>query len=84
MMNVAVSEPFISPSLYEKYVNNSAIPVVDEWSLSIAMGANLAEEMEEHYKTFIVRHVMLQRNGSGSEGIGLQTEKDFADIAGTF
>ncbi|EKM79666.1 hypothetical protein AGABI1DRAFT_114151 [Agaricus bisporus var. burnettii JB137-S8] len=48
-----VSEPFISPSLYEKYVNNSAIPVVDEWSLSIAMGANLAEEMEEHYKTFI-------------------------------
>jgi glucan 1,3-beta-glucosidase len=29
------------------------MPVVDEWTLSIAMGANLATEMEEHYATFI-------------------------------
>lgn len=50
-----VTEPFICPSLYEKYVNHSGTPVVDEWTLSLAMGANLAQEMEEHYKTFIVR-----------------------------
>ncbi|KAJ7075788.1 exo-beta-1,3-glucanase [Mycena belliarum] len=48
-----VTEPFIVPALYEKYVNSSAIKIVDEWTLSIAMGANLAQEMEEHYKTFI-------------------------------
>ncbi|KAJ7506726.1 glycoside hydrolase family 5 protein [Mycena galericulata] len=48
-----LTEPFIAPALYEKYVNSSSIPVVDEWTLSIAMGANLATEMEEHYKTFI-------------------------------
>ncbi|KAJ7490539.1 exo-beta-1,3-glucanase [Mycena latifolia] len=48
-----VTEPFIVPALYEKYINSSSIAIVDEWTLSIAMGANLATEMEEHYKTFI-------------------------------
>ncbi|KAJ7177428.1 glycoside hydrolase superfamily [Mycena crocata] len=43
----------ISPALYEKYVNQSNTMVIDEWTLSLAMGANLATEMEEHYKTFI-------------------------------
>ncbi|KAJ7740225.1 exo-beta-1,3-glucanase [Mycena maculata] len=48
-----VTEPFITPALYEKYINTSSIAIVDEWTLSIAMGASLATEMEEHYKTFI-------------------------------
>ncbi|KAF9013054.1 glycoside hydrolase superfamily [Cyathus striatus] len=48
-----VTEPFIVPALYEKYINTSSIAIVDEWTLSIAMGANLAKEMEDHYKTFI-------------------------------
>jgi len=48
-----VTEPFVCPALYEKYINSSNIPVTDEWSLSIAMGNNLAKEMEEHYSTFI-------------------------------
>ncbi|RDB14918.1 putative glucan 1,3-beta-glucosidase D [Hypsizygus marmoreus] len=46
-----VTEPFICPALYEKYVDTNK--VADEWSLSVAMGANLAKEMEEHYATFI-------------------------------
>lgn len=50
-----VTEPFICPSLYEKYLNSSTGPVLDEWTLSIAMGDRLSEEMEDHYKTFIVR-----------------------------
>lgn len=50
-----VTEPFICPSLYEKYVNKSDIVVVDEWTLALAMGKDLASEMETHYKTFIVR-----------------------------
>lgn len=51
-----MTEPFIVPALYEKYLNNDkGVKVVDEWTLSLAMGDKLAEEMENHYKTFIVR-----------------------------
>ncbi|KAF8956533.1 glycoside hydrolase superfamily [Flammula alnicola] len=48
-----VTEPFICPALYEAYINKSNIAVVDEWTLSQAMGADLATKMEEHYKSFI-------------------------------
>jgi len=50
-----VTEPFIVPALFEEYVNKSNIDVVDEWTLSLAMGTDLATKMETHYKTFIVR-----------------------------
>lgn len=49
-----VTEPFVVPALYEEYVGKSSIDVVDEWTLSQAMGADLATKMENHYKTFIV------------------------------
>ncbi|KAF8625907.1 hypothetical protein AX17_006633 [Amanita inopinata Kibby_2008] len=51
-----VTEPFISPALYEKYINTSNVSVVDEWTLSLAMGTKLEEEMEEHYRTFITEN----------------------------
>ena len=48
-----VLEPFISPALYQKYPGT-----VDEWTLSEAMAADTAggglDQIEEHYKTFIV------------------------------
>jgi len=50
-----VTEPFITPALYETYVGKGKFDVVDEWTLSLAMGRDLASEMEKHYKTFIVR-----------------------------
>ena len=62
-----VLEPFIAPSLFEKYQNSTPSPalpgglVVDEWSLSVAMindtsdGGGI-EQIEEHYKTFIVSY----------------------------
>ena len=61
-----MTEPFIVPALYEKYQNvtpNPAIPggrAVDEWSLSVAMLNDTSEgggiqQLEEHYRTFIVR-----------------------------
>jgi len=40
--------------LYEKYINANNIVVTDEWTLSIAMGENIAKEMEAHYSSFIV------------------------------
>lgn len=49
-----VTEPFIVPGLYEKWrTNDAGIEVIDEWTLCQAMGDQLAEEMENHYKTFI-------------------------------
>ncbi|EJF55770.1 glycoside hydrolase [Dichomitus squalens LYAD-421 SS1] len=69
-----VLEPFIVPSLFEKYQNVTPTPAlptgqaVDEWSLSVAMLNDTTEgggigQIEDHYKTFI-------------------TEQDFAAIAG--
>ncbi|KAF9256137.1 glycoside hydrolase [Marasmius fiardii PR-910] len=58
-------EPFISPALFEKYINSVPHPV-DEWTLHQTMAADTAggglNQIEDHYKTFI-------------------TEKDFAEIA---
>ncbi|KAI0664584.1 glycoside hydrolase [Cubamyces menziesii] len=48
-----VTEPFIVPALYEKYVNTSD-PAVDEWTLTQKLQADGAlDELENHYKTFI-------------------------------
>lgn len=60
-------EPFIVPSLFQKY-ENSSIQAVDEWTLSQAMAADtssggLSSQLEDHYNTFI-------------------TEQDIAEIAG--
>lgn len=30
-------------------------PAIDEWTLSLSLGDRLAEVVEEHYRTFIVR-----------------------------
>lgn len=59
-----VTEPFICPSLYEKYINSSSVAVVDEWTLSQAMGSNLASEMENHYATFIVSPRFISNEGT--------------------
>jgi glucan 1,3-beta-glucosidase len=77
--SLAVTEPFITPALYEKYVNTSGSAIVDEWTLSIAMGENLAKELEAHYATFIVSHHFYSNCSYLSV---VQTEKDFAEIAG--
>jgi hypothetical protein len=49
-----VLEPFITPSLFQRYPS-----AVDEWTLSLLMAADTAnggiDQIEEHYKTFIVR-----------------------------
>lgn len=57
-----VLEPFITPALFEpfnagagNYASNPTPTVIDEWTLSVALGTNLQSTIEEHYKTFIVR-----------------------------
>lgn len=53
-------EPFISPSLYQRY---AAAGAVDEWTISTLMAADTANgglnQLEQHYDTFIVRQVIL-------------------------
>lgn len=61
-----VLEPFISPAMYEPYMNAST-PAIDEWTLCENLAADpssggVAKALEDHYKTFI-------------------TEEDFAQIA---
>ncbi|EPQ56515.1 glycoside hydrolase [Gloeophyllum trabeum ATCC 11539] len=59
-----VTEPFIVPSLYEKYPK-----AVDEWTLSEAMAADTANgglsQLEDHYKTFITEEDFAQIAGAG-------------------
>lgn len=75
---------YSTPALYEQYLKNPQ-PAVDEWTLSVAMRADTARgginQLEDHYKTFIVRlssHFHLLSLSFIYE----QTEKDFAEIAG--
>jgi hypothetical protein len=53
-----VVEPFITPSLYQKYPN-----ATDEWTLHTLMAADTASgglnQLEDHYRTFIVRFLIL-------------------------
>ncbi|KIM40964.1 glycoside hydrolase family 5 protein [Hebeloma cylindrosporum] len=60
-----VTEPFITPALFEEYVGKSNIDVLDEWTLSQAMGADLATKMENHYKTFITEQDFAEIAGAG-------------------
>ncbi|KAK7054692.1 hypothetical protein VNI00_003155 [Paramarasmius palmivorus] len=62
------TRPFITPALYDKYytlTKDNPYHVVDEWSLSFAMGTNLSAEMENHYKTFITEQDFAQIAASG-------------------
>ncbi|EUC65954.1 exo-beta-1,3-glucanase [Rhizoctonia solani AG-3 Rhs1AP] len=61
-----VLEPFISPAMYEPYMN-ATVPAIDEWTLcenlaKDASSGGMHKALEDHYKTFI-------------------TEEDFAQIA---
>lgn len=54
-----VIEPFIVPALFEPFSPSTisptgVYPAVDEWTLSVALGASLAATIENHYATFIV------------------------------
>jgi glucan 1,3-beta-glucosidase len=54
-----VTEPFITPALYEKYSHltyeNGSFQIIDEWKLSAQMKADGSiGDLEQHYATFIV------------------------------
>ncbi|PLW31189.1 hypothetical protein PCANC_23171 [Puccinia coronata f. sp. avenae] len=64
-----VLEPFITPYLFEPFNNhdpNGQPPtVVDEWTLSVALGDKLAFTLEEHYRTFITEEDFMQIAAAG-------------------
>ncbi|KAI9509662.1 exo-beta-1,3-glucanase [Russula earlei] len=59
-----VTEPFITPALYQKYPT-----AVDEWTLSLAMASDTASgglsQLEQHYKTFITEQDFAEIAGAG-------------------
>ncbi|KAJ3981724.1 glycoside hydrolase family 5 protein [Lentinula detonsa] len=66
-----VIEPFITPSLFEKYAT-----AVDEWTLSEAMTADTSEggglsQLEDHYNTFITEQDIAEIAGAGLNWIRL-------------
>lgn len=60
-----VTEPFIVPSLYEKYLGKTDVEIWDEWTLCVAMGGDFATELENHYKTFITEQDFAEIAGAG-------------------
>ncbi|MBW0518499.1 hypothetical protein O181_058214 [Austropuccinia psidii MF-1] len=70
-----VLEPFITPYLFEKFNDPQATgtspTVVDEWTLSVALGDKLASTLEEHYKTFITEQDFMQIAAAGLNWIRL-------------
>lgn len=48
-----VVEPFIVPSAFEPYENDTE-PAVDEYSLMGKYGDQAVERMTQHYSTFVV------------------------------
>ncbi|EJD08278.1 glycoside hydrolase [Fomitiporia mediterranea MF3/22] len=70
-----VLEPFIVPSLFQKY-QNGPTAVVDEWTLSQAMAADTSpggglSQIEDHYNTFITEEDIAQIAGAGLNWIRL-------------
>ena len=55
-----IGQPFISPAMFEPYID-AAIPAVDEYTLSLNLGPQLREVLEQHYATIIVRRSMCPR-----------------------
>ncbi|KAI8443758.1 glucan 1,3-beta-glucosidase [Phakopsora pachyrhizi] len=70
-----VLEPFIVPYLFEKFnpdeTTDTPPTVVDEWSLSTALGKDLASTLEEHYKTFITEEDFAQIAAAGLNWVRL-------------
>jgi hypothetical protein len=64
-----VLEPFITPSFYQKYAGAN-----DEWTLHTMMAADTASggfnQLEDHYKTFIVSEAILLGSSLSLIGFG--------------
>lgn len=61
-------EPFITPALFEPFLY-SEIPAVDEWTLSLNLGDQLSNVLEEHYRTFITEKDFADIAGAGLQWV---------------
>lgn len=65
------TEPFISPDLYEDYLNVDGQTAIDEYTLSQNMGADLEKAMTQHYETFITERDFAEIAAAGLNWIRL-------------
>jgi glucan 1,3-beta-glucosidase len=63
-------EPFIVPSLFESY--SSLDSVVDEWTLSQALGGIASTTIEKHYATFITEQDFAEIAEAGLDHVRIQ------------
>jgi glucan 1,3-beta-glucosidase len=61
-------EPFITPSFFEKF--NTHDNVIDEWTLSSALGpSTAASTLEKHYSTFVTRQTFEDIRAAGFDHV---------------
>ena len=65
-----ITEPFITPEMYTPFLSHSPA-VIDEFTLSEALGTDLAATMTNHYATFITEEDFANIAGAGLNWIRL-------------
>lgn len=63
-------EPFITPSLFEKFSARDG--VIDEWTLSQKLGPSAARTIERHYATFITEQDFADIRDAGFDHVRMQ------------
>lgn len=63
-------EPFIVPSLFEKYESSEGI--VDEWTLTRRLGSSAASTLEKHYAKFITEQDFIDIRDAGLDHVRIQ------------
>lgn len=63
-------EPFISPSLFDKYTRSQG--VIDEWTLSKQLGKSAPSTIEKHYADFIREQDYAEIRDAGLDHVRIQ------------
>lgn len=63
-------EPFIVPSLFDKYESWEGI--VDEWTLARRLGSSAASTLEKHYAKFITEQDFIEIRDAGLDHVRIQ------------
>ena len=60
-------EPFITPSYFQQY--SASENVVDEYTLTEALGSSAAQTLEKHYSTFINKQTFIDIKNAGMDHV---------------
>ncbi|KAJ6160757.1 Exo-beta-1-3-glucanase [Penicillium chermesinum] len=63
-------EPFIAPSLFDRWPSNQG--VIDEWTLSAALGSSASTTIEKHYAEFLSEQDFAEIQEAGLDHVRIQ------------